>query len=124
MKYLALIYGSQERRDSLSEEERSAVYERYNAFGDEAGDRIVTGAELQSPATATTVRVRGDETVVTDGPFAETKEQLGGYYVLECASLDEAVQLAARIPGAEHGIVEVRPAYVDAEAEQGEESAA
>jgi hypothetical protein len=122
MKFLALIYGSQERWDSLSEAEQSAVYDRYRAFGEEAGDRVVAGAELQGPGTATTVRVRNDETVVTDGPFAETKEALGGYYVLECESLDEAVQLAARIPGAEHGVVEVRPAHVDAE--QGEENAA
>jgi hypothetical protein len=124
MKYLALIYGSSERWESLSEEEQSAIYERYNAFGADAGDKILAGAELQSPTAATTVRVRDDETVVTDGPYAETKEQLGGYYVLECASLDEAVQLAARIPGAEHGVVEVRPAHVDAEGEQGEENAA
>jgi hypothetical protein len=123
VKFLALIYGSQERWDSLSDEERSAVYDRYSAFGAEGGDKIVAGAELQSPTTATTVRVRGDETIVTDGPFAETKEALGGYYVLECESLDEAVALAARIPGAEHGVVEVRPAHVDAE-EQGEENAA
>jgi hypothetical protein len=122
MKFLALIYGSQERWDSLSEDERNAVYDRYRAFGEEAGGRVVAGAELQSPGTATTVRVRNDETVVTDGPFVETKEALGGYYVLECGSLDEAVQLAARIPGAEHGAVEVRPAHVDAE--QGEEDAA
>jgi hypothetical protein len=118
VKFLALIYGSQERWDSLSEDEQSAIYDRYNAFGAEAGDRVVAGAELQGPATATTVRVRNDETVVTDGPFAETKEALGGYYVLECESLDEAVQLAARIPGAEHGVVEVRPAHVEAEGEE------
>jgi hypothetical protein len=124
MKYLALIYGSQARWDALSEDEKAAVYDRYRAFGESGGAKIVGGAELQSPATATTVRVRGDETVVTDGPFVETKEQLGGYYVLECESLDEAVELAARIPGAEHGVVEVRPAHVDEEAEQGEEDAA
>jgi hypothetical protein len=122
VKYLALIYGSQERWDALSEDARSAVYDRYNAFGAEAGDKVVGGAELQGPAAATTVRVRDDATVVTDGPYAETKEALGGYYVLECESLDEALELAARIPGAEHGVVEVRAEHV--EADQGEENAA
>ncbi len=122
MKFLALIYGSQERWDSLTEAEQSAVYDRYRAFGEEAGDKVLGGAELQGPARATTVRVRNDETVVTDGPYAETKEALGGYYVLECESIDEALELAARIPGAEHGVIEVRAEYV--EAGQGEENAA
>jgi hypothetical protein len=67
------------------------------------------GNELQPTATATTVRVRNGETMVTDGPFAETKETLGGYYLLECDSLDDAVDLAAKIPGAQHGSIEVRP---------------
>jgi hypothetical protein len=71
------------------------------------------GGELASPRDATTVRVRSDETLVTDGPYAEVKEALGGYFVLECDSLEEAVDYAARIPGAEHGAVEVRPVYVD-----------
>ena len=124
MKYLALIYGSHERWESLSESEQAAILERYNAFAEKAGDKIVAGAELQGPTNATTVRVRDDETVVTDGPFVETKEALGGYFVLECESLDDAVELAAGIPGAEHGVVEVRPAHIDEEAEQGEENAA
>ena len=124
MKFLALIYGSHTRWESLSDDEQQAVYDRYNAFAAEAGEKIAAGAELQSPAAATTVRVRNDETIVTDGPYAETKEALGGYYVLECETLDEAVELAARIPGAEHGVVEVRAAHIDEEAEQGEEDAA
>ena len=71
------------------------------------------GNELDSIATATTVRVRNDETLVTDGPFAETKEVLGGYYVFECDSIDEACTWAAKIPAARHGAIEVRPVYVD-----------
>jgi hypothetical protein len=87
------------------------VYAAYRAFGEEAEKRgaMRGGNELQSATTATTVRVRNGETMVTDGPFAETKETLGGYYVLECESLDEAVELAAKIPGAKYGSVEVRP---------------
>ena len=115
MKYLALIYGSDADWAALSDDERNAVYERYRAFGEEAraAGKLVDGAELQPATTATTVRVRGDETVVTDGPFAETREQLGGYYVLDCDSIDEAVALAAKIPGAQYGTIEVRPGYVD-----------
>ena len=126
MKYLALIYASDAAWADLSDDEREAAYAQYRAFGGEAraANALVDGAELQPASTATTVRVRGDETVVTDGPFAETKEQLGGYYVLDCDSIDEAVALAAKIPGAQYGTIEVRPSHVDAEAEQGEESAA
>jgi hypothetical protein len=76
---------------------------------------LVGGDELGSSSDATTVRVRGDETLVTDGPYAEVKEALGGYFVFECGSMNEALDWAARIPGAEHGAVEVRPVYVDPE---------
>jgi hypothetical protein len=71
------------------------------------------GDELASSRAATTVRVRNDETLVTDGPYAEVKEALGGYFMFECDSIDDAVDYAARIPGAEHGAIEVRPVYVD-----------
>ena len=115
MQYLALIYGDASRWESLSEEERAAVYARYGAFGDEAREAgvLVDGAELASATTATTVRVRDGETLVTDGPFVESKEALGGYYLLDCASIEDAVDWAARIPGADHGAIEVRPCYVD-----------
>jgi hypothetical protein len=124
MKFLALIYASDAEWAALSEDEREAAYAQYRAFGEEAraANTLVDGAELQPASTATTVRVRDGETVVTDGPFAETKEQLGGYYVLDCDSIDDAVALAAKIPGAQYGTIEVRPHYVDAE--QGEEDAA
>jgi hypothetical protein len=107
MKYMALIYGNEEAWDALSEEEQQGVTERYMALAREPV--TVGGDELQDPDTATTVRVRDGETLTTDGPFAETKEQLGGYYLIDCASLDEALEFAARIPAAERGAVEVRP---------------
>jgi hypothetical protein len=111
MKVLALIYADQSHWDGLSHDEQSEVYARYRAFGQEARDHVLDGAELAPTRAATTVRVRDGETKVTDGPFAETKEQLGGFYLLECASLDEATGLAARIPGASTGAVELRVAH-------------
>jgi hypothetical protein len=108
VKVMALIYGDEGRWDSLSSEERDAIYEQYRAFGQRAEGKVLDGAELAPTRSATTVRVRNGETVVTDGPFAETKEQLGGFYLLECEGLDEAAQLAAQIPGASTGAVEVR----------------
>ena len=107
MKYMALIYGNEEAWDALSGEEQQRVSERYMALAREPA--TVGGDELQDPDTATTIRVRDGETLTTDGPFAETKEQLGGYYLIDCASLDEALEFAARIPAAERGAVEVRP---------------
>ena len=115
MKVMALIYGDASRWDSFTAEEKDAVYARYGAFGDEAraAGMMVGGAELASTRDATTVQVRNEETLVTDGPYAEVKEALGGYYVFEVETMDEALDLAAKIPGAEHGAVEVRPIYVD-----------
>jgi len=110
MKVLALIYGDESRWDSADEGDREAVYAKYRAFGEAAGDKVVGGAELASTRTATTVRVRDGQTVVTDGPFAETKEALGGYYLFECSGLDEAAALASHIPGAATGAIELRPA--------------
>jgi hypothetical protein len=117
VKYLALIYGDASRWDTMSEADRQAVYERYNAFGEEGrrASVVLGGAELASTSDATTVRIRDAETLVTDGPYAEVKEALGGYYLLECSSLDDALDWAARIPGAEHGAIEVRALYVDPE---------
>jgi hypothetical protein len=115
VKVLALIYGDEGRWDSFDDGQREAVYAQYRAFGESAGEKVVGGAELAPTRTATTVRVRDGQTVVTDGPFAETKETLGGFYVLECSGLDEAAELAAQIPGAATGAIELRPA-----AEQGD----
>jgi hypothetical protein len=116
MRYLALIYGDESRWGGLSDEQREAEMGEYVALSQ--APVAVGGSELDTIATATTVRVRGDETLVTDGPFAELKEALGGYYVFECDSIDEACEWAAKIPAARHGAVEVRPVYEDG----GEES--
>ncbi|HMI21945.1 MAG TPA: YciI family protein [Gaiellaceae bacterium] len=113
MKVLALIYGDEEKWASSGEEEREAVYAKYLAFGEAAGDKVIGGAELAPTRTATTVRVRDGQTLVTDGPFAETKEQLGGFYVFECKNLEEAEKLAAQIPGAATGTIELRMAHED-----------
>jgi hypothetical protein len=111
MQYLALIYGDEGRWTGLSPEQRESEMSEYVALSQ--ADVTVGGNELDSVTTATTVRVRGDETVVTDGPFAETAEVLGGYYVFECDTIDEACAWAAKIPAARHGAIEVRPVHVD-----------
>lgn len=112
MKYMLLIYGA-EPTSAPSPEAFQAEIDAYNAFGDEARSRnllVASEAEALHPvATATTVRVRDGKTVTTDGPFAETKEVLGGYYLLDCKDLDEAIEMAAKIPGAKQGAIEVRP---------------
>jgi hypothetical protein len=117
MRYLALIHTDERAWEARSEEERAEIYGRYRAFGEEArsAGKFVEGWQLQPTPTATTVRVRNGETMVTDGPFAELREQIGGYYVLDCADLDEAVSLVARIPAAEHGAIEVRPGVAEDE---------
>ena len=107
MKYMALIYGNEEAWDALSEEEQQRVTERYMALAREPV--TVGGDELQDPDTATTIRVRDGETLTTDGPFAETKEQLGGFYLVDCKDLDEAIEVAARIPDVRRGSIEIRP---------------
>jgi hypothetical protein len=112
MKYLALIYGDAQRWDSMDETQQEAMRDQYRAFAEDAGRRgaLVGGFELDSPSTATTLRSGENGPLVTDGPFAETKEQLGGYFLLECDSLDDAIELASKIPAAQHeGSVEVRP---------------
>jgi hypothetical protein len=113
MKYVALIYTDPARDEARTDDEHEADVARYVAFAREgrAAGKVVGGDELASVSSATCVRVRDGETVVTDGPYAETREQLGGYFLLECEELDEAVALAARIPGAAHGSIEVRPVY-------------
>ena len=119
MQFMALIYGDETMWDGFAADEKEAAYEQYRAFSRQAQEAgvLVGGDELGSTRDATTVRVRHTETLVTDGPYAEVKEALGGYFLLECGSIDEAVDWAARIPGAEHGAVEVRPVYVDPNAE-------
>jgi hypothetical protein len=112
MKYALLIYGSEETHSAaLSEEERAAMHEAYAAFTkDLQSSGAMTGGEpLQGTETATTVRVRNGETLTTDGPFAETKETLGGFYLVDVDTIDEAIEWAAKIPGALYGSIEVRP---------------
>jgi hypothetical protein len=110
MQFVALIHGSEDGWADLSDDERQAIYQRYMAFGE--NDAVIGGAELESTSAATTVRVRDAGRLVTDGPYAEVKEALGGFYILECDSIDEACRLAAEIPAAETGAIEVRPVYV------------
>ncbi|HEX2411873.1 MAG TPA: YciI family protein [Solirubrobacteraceae bacterium] len=111
MKFLLTIYGDERRWTDATPEQVGQVMAAYEAFGRAAADAgvLVGGEGLQPTSTATTVRVRDNETLTTDGPFAETREQLGGYYLLDCSDLDDAIGWAARIPDAAHGSVEVRP---------------
>jgi len=110
MKVLALIWSDESSWEKLSPEEREDWYAQYRSFASAADAKLAGGDELAPTRAATTVRVRGGQTTVTDGPFAETREQLGGYFVLDVQSLDEATELAAKIPGAKHGTVELRAA--------------
>jgi hypothetical protein len=109
MQYLIQIYSNlNDRYEALSESEKQGITEEYMAISQVPG--IVGGAQLQPIETATTVRVQDGRTLATDGPFAETKEALGGYYLYEAPDLDAAIELAARIPAARMGgAVEVRP---------------
>ena len=126
MKYLLTIYSDESRWADMSDEDSAKLMAAYEAFGREAaGAGVLRGGEgLQPTATATTVRVRDGETMLTDGPFAETREQLGGYYLLECKDIDEAAGWAAKVPYlGEDGSVEVRP-IVDWEAAADEQAGA
>jgi hypothetical protein len=111
MKYMLLIYHEEKAWDTLTEADRQNIYSEYRKFSEDivASGNYISGSELHPVSTATSVRVRNGEQLATDGPFAETKEQLGGYYLVEAANLDEAIALAARIPSAKVGTIEVRP---------------
>jgi hypothetical protein len=111
MRYALLIYASEQDWATQTEEQAQAVNQEYMAFTKDVIDRgLMKGGEaLQPTATATTVRVREGDTLTTDGPFAETKDQLGGFYLVDCKDLDEAIEVAARIPDARRGSIEVRP---------------
>ena len=113
MKYILLIYGDPAAEAQLSEAQMQAIYAAHEAYGQalEAAGVLRGGAELKPPATATTLRFAGGRSTLVDGPYAETKEQLGGYYLIDVKNLDEALSWAARCPGASHGIVEVRPVW-------------
>jgi hypothetical protein len=113
MRYVLLICVDESAVSALSPEEEAMMDAGYNAFGEEMGRRgVLLGGERLRPTTdATTVRVRGGDVVTSDGPFAETKEQIGGYYIVDCEDLDQAIDVASKIPGAEHGSIEVRPIW-------------
>jgi hypothetical protein len=108
MRYMLLIYGAE---GTLDQGQMEQCYKDSTVLAHDlaAAGKLVSTSPLQSIGTATSVRMRGGKRVVTDGPFAETREQLGGYFMVEAADLDEAVAIAARIPGATWGTVEVRP---------------
>jgi hypothetical protein len=111
MKYLCLIYDDEKNMGSMSKSQLEAFTGEYAAFGGEIrkSGHYVSGAELQPVQSATTVRVRNGKLSTTDGPFAETKEQLGGFMLIEARDLNEAIQVAGRIPTARQGSIEVRP---------------
>jgi len=113
MKYMLMIYGNEvEYNQNMTEADQQAEMAAYYAFGSVAGERVAASEALHEGKTAKTIRVRDGKTISTDGPFAETKEQLGGFYVLDCKDLDEAIELAAQIPGAKLGSIEIRPCVV------------
>lgn len=115
MKYLCLICADK-WMETMPERERLRHFEEYREFTDELRSRgqLVSASRLQPPETATTVRVRDGRVTTTDGPYVETKEQAGGFYVIETRDLNEALAVASRIPGARYGCVEVRPIAEDA----------
>src|SRR5213593_2413996 len=108
MKYMLLIYLDEQ---GLSETEREHCYEESTQLAHDlhSSGQYLAAAPLHPTSTATSVRVRDDKRLVTDGPFAETREQLGGYYLIDAKDLDEAIGIAARIPGARRGTIEIRP---------------
>ncbi len=111
MRYLLLIYANEQQEAQLNPAEQEAYMGEYYTFTNAVRDAgvMLAGEALHPTTSATTVRVRNGQTASTDGPFAETKEQLGGYYVLDCENLDEAIKWAAKIPGAREGSIEIRP---------------
>jgi len=113
-QYMLLIYEDEKNYQKVSEADGKAIMAAYGDFtaSIQKAGQFKAGDALQPVATATTVRVKDGKTVKTDGPFAETKEQLGGYYLVEAKNLDEAIAIAARIPAARTGSIEVRPVMV------------
>jgi hypothetical protein len=125
MKFLAIIYNDESLWANATPEDIAASFQAHGELMENANKAgvYVGGEGLQPVATATTVRVRDDERMLTDGPYAETKEQLGGYYLFDCKDLDEALNWAAQIPEAKTGAVELRP-VMDYDALQSEAAGA
>lgn len=113
MQYILLIYEEPNFLDKMSESQRNEIFAGHKALVQELQDKkkFLGGNALQAVSTATTVKVRGGEILTTDGPFAETKEVLGGYYLIDAEDLDEAIKWAAKIPNSALGSVEVRPIW-------------
>ena len=111
MQYILLIYGNEAAAKNVSKDDQMKMFAEYKAFTTElkGSGKMLGGEPLESVSTATTVRVQNGKTLRTDGPFAETREQLGGFYTIEAKDLDEAVTIAAKVPGAKYGSIEVRP---------------
>jgi hypothetical protein len=113
MRYAMLICRDEKANEAMSPSEESAIVTEYAAFTEEIDRRGVLrgGERLRPTSDATTVRVRDGEVLTSDGPFAETKEQIGGFYLVDCKDLDEAIEVASKIPGARLGTIEVRPIW-------------
>jgi hypothetical protein len=111
MKYILLICDDEKAWGQLSEDERQQIYREYRELMGElkAGGQFLAGSQLHPTSAATSVRVRDGKRLVTDGPFAETREQIGGYFLVDAKNLDEAISIAGRIPSARRGTIEVRP---------------
>jgi hypothetical protein len=113
MRYMLMICTDQRAIAALSPDEQSAAHAEFGAFEEEMRGRgvLLGGDRLRPASDATTVRVRDGDVLVADGPFVETKEQVGGYYMVDCQDLDEAIEVASKIPGARYGTIEVRPLW-------------
>jgi hypothetical protein len=113
MRYMLMICADEKSINALTPEEGAAMLAEYGSFGKEMAERGVleSGERLRPTSDATSVKVRDNEVLTFDGPFAETKEQVGGYYLVDCKDLDEAIEVAAKIPGARVGTIEVRPIW-------------
>lgn len=113
MRYALIIAEDESQYERFPADQIQSVMAEYGAFGEEMGQRgVLQGGERLRPTTdATTVRVKDGDVVTTDGPFAETKEQVGGFYLVDCKDLDEAIEVAAKIPAARFGSIEVRPIW-------------
>lgn len=115
MKYMLLIYHDEQAWNSLTEAERQQIYREYRQVIQQLESRgqYLVGDQLQPATTASTVRVREGKQILTDGPFAETREQLGGFFLIEAKDPDEAASIAARIPSARMGAIEIRPVVLE-----------
>ena len=113
MKYLCLIYSDESQWPKLPKNDTEVMLKEYGAFGEaiKKSGHYVTGDRLHPTTSASTIRIRNGKTSTTDGPFAETKEQLGGFYIVNAKDLNEALMIGAKIPGAKVGSIEVRPIW-------------